>query len=179
MPFSGGVTPTHRAMVFVDGTNLFHRLSAARLRLTKGALHSMFSQCIGSRAELIRICLYTSKPHWDKAVSTHENEFATQVRTVLGDAIPKGDGNFKEKGVDAMLVADLVYHAATRNITRAVLVSVDTDFTHAISRVEDFGCNTIVVGVCAEVPTRLREATDQVRELDEGRVRTTGWGVPI
>jgi uncharacterized LabA/DUF88 family protein len=63
-----------------------------------------------------------------------------------------------------MLVADLVYHAAVRNIDYAVLVSADTDFVRAIKRVEDFGCRTAVVGVCAEVPTRLKEATDRVLE---------------
>lgn len=97
----------------------------------------------------------------------HKVDFLSGVSVQVGDTVLTGNGTPKEKSVDAMLVADLVYHAAVRNIDYAVLVSVDTDFVRAIKRVEDFGCKTAVVGVCASVPPRLQEATDEVIEYSE------------
>ena len=69
-------------------------------------------------------------------------------------------GTSKEKGVDALLVADLVYHAASHDVDYTVLVTTDTDFVHAIRRVEDFGCRTAVIGICGDVPARLKEQCD-------------------
>jgi uncharacterized LabA/DUF88 family protein len=158
--------PRFHAMVFIDGTNFFHRLRERRWRLRAAGIYKAVHPLV-SRGELLRIYLYTSPPHFERAKQEHDNDFEQHVRVVLGHAVPTGDGNFREKGVDAMLVADLVYHAATRNCDYAVLVSVDTDFAHAIARVEDFGCRTAVVGVGVEVPERLRQAADRTQVIDE------------
>jgi uncharacterized LabA/DUF88 family protein len=87
------------------------------------------------------------------------------TRIVLGNAVPTGDGNWKEKGVDALLVADLIYHAAVRNFDYAILVSSDADFAPALKRVEDFGCRTCVLSICASTPTSLRESADRHVEI--------------
>lgn len=152
-----------RAMVFVDGTNLFHRLEASRLRVPD--LSKILPRCIQNR-QLVRAYLYTSEPFLNKAKSIHGENFAEKFRIVLGDAPRTKDGNHKEKGVDALLVADMVYHAASKNFDFAILVSVDTDFVFAIRRVEDFGCRSKVVGICAEVPERLKDASDSHVILD-------------
>jgi len=89
---------------------------------------------------------------------------------VLGHGIPTPDGNIKEKAVDALLVTDLVYHAAARNYDYAVLVSTDTDFVHAIRRVEDFGCRTAVVGICSDIPERLIRHSDQHHTISRERL---------
>jgi uncharacterized LabA/DUF88 family protein len=85
---------------------------------------------------------------------------------VLGEVIPTGDGNFREKGVDALLVADLIYHAAVRNYQQAILFSADQDFARALKRVEDFGCRTMVASVAAPMPKALRDAADDTIEFD-------------
>ncbi|MGH8727043.1 MAG: NYN domain-containing protein [Burkholderiales bacterium] len=66
----------------------------------------------------------------------------------------------EEKGVDALLVADMVYHAAAKNYDYALLISVDADFAHPLRRVEDFGCRTGVVAVCCELPDLLNQIAD-------------------
>jgi hypothetical protein len=103
-----------RAMVFIDGTNLFYRLEASRLRLR--ALEGLARHVAGGR-QLVRIYLYTTEPHIAKARTAHGSGVLESVRVVLGNAVPTGDGNFREKGVDALLVADLVYHAQGRTTT--------------------------------------------------------------
>lgn len=150
-----------RSMIFIDGTNLFYRLEGARLVIEQ--LVNVFTThaYISGDRQVSRIYLYTIQEHLDRAIKRHGPKFTEGIRVVLGHGIPTNDGNVKEKGVDALLVADLIYHAASRNYDHAVLVSTDTDFVHAIRRVEDFGCRTSVVGICSELPERLVANSDQ------------------
>lgn len=76
-----------------------------------------------------------------------------------------------------MLVADLVYHAAVKNYDYALVVSTDTDFVKALHRVEDFGCRTGVLGVCSDVPDRLRNVCDETKTLTKDVMLTNSWAV--
>jgi uncharacterized LabA/DUF88 family protein len=165
-----------RAMVFVDGTNLFYRLASSKLNLI--SLRNMCEHYCKGR-QIVRVYLYTKKPHFDKAKSAYPDNAFQRIRIVFGDAVLTGDGNTKEKGVDALLVADLVYHAAAKNYDYAVLVSTDTDFAHALKRVDDFGCRTAVVSVCANTPELLRSAADEVFEASEKVLIANGWARPV
>lgn len=166
-----------KAMVFIDGTNLFHRLQGAKLRLNR-SLPEVVSGYLGGR-QIVRIYLYTIAEHLERASSVHGTLLTKGVRVVLGDGIPTGDGNTKEKGVDALLVADLVYHAAVKNYDYALLVSADTDFVHALHRVEDFGCRTGVLSLCAPVPPRLREVSDEAESVSADRLKNDGQAVSL
>ena len=144
-------------MVFVDGTNLFYRLRGARLRVPT------FTKLFGrvARGQLIRTYLYTTTPHHNDALGIHGASCFDGIRVIFGTAVPLHDGNYKEKGVDALLVADLIYHAASKNCDNVAVVSTDVDFLHALQRVEDFGCLTAVLAVCAEAPPALRDSCDR------------------
>jgi len=159
----GGVNlmQLQRAMIFIDGTNLFYRLESARLIVEELAnVFRSFTNITGGR-QISRIYLYTIQEQLDRAIQKHGSKFVDGIRVVLGHGIPTGDGNIKEKAVDALLVADLIYHAASRNCDYAVIVSADQDFVRAISRVEDFGCRTAVVGICGKLPELLVKHSDQ------------------
>ncbi len=147
-------------MVFVDGTNLLFRLQAEKLIVPR--LECIFSQFeqVHRGSEIVRIYLYTVKEQVDKALQVHGPTCFEGIRVVLGDGIPTS-GGIKEKAVDALLVADLIYHAASRNCDGAVLISHDTDFVYAIKRVEDFGCRSAVGGICQELSDRLKIAADR------------------
>ncbi len=129
-----------RVMVFIDGTNLFYRLNDVRLNLTESLAGIVTYYC--EWRQIVRIYLYTVEQHLARAKQFHGKLITDDLRVVFGDGVPTKDGNIREKGVDALLVADLVYHAAVRNCNYALIVSADTDFVHAIRRVEDFGCRT-------------------------------------
>ncbi|OLE54708.1 MAG: hypothetical protein AUG51_07065 [Acidobacteria bacterium 13_1_20CM_3_53_8] len=154
-----------KAMVFIDGTNLFHRLDAAKLNLNQN-LSQLLTAFLGRR-QIVRIYLYTIEEHLNKAKTFHGNHITEGIRVVFGEGIPTKDGNIKEKGVDALLVADLIYHAAVKNYDYALVVSTDTDFVKALRRVEDFGCRTGVLAVCSDVPDRLREACDEPKSCSK------------
>jgi uncharacterized LabA/DUF88 family protein len=141
-----------------------------------GGIEEMCTHYAGGR-QVVRTYLYTSAPHLEKAKVRHGPKFATGIRIVLGDAVPTGDGNFREKGVDALLVADLIYHAAAKNLDYAVLVSADNDFARALKRVEDFGCRTGVISVGVQLPELLRDATDDVHVLSAETIRAQAWSI--
>ena len=165
-----------RAMIFVDGTNLIHRLRAAKLKITR--LAPIFRPFVGGR-QVVRTYFYTIAKYVEEAKSSHGPDFFDEIRIVLGEGIPTGDGNIKEKGVDALLVADLIYHAATKNYDYALIVSLDTDFTQGAKRVEDFGCRTGVLGVCGTVPERLQNACDEVFHIEQNKLIREKWAVSV
>lgn len=153
------------AMIFIDGTNLFYRLEAAKLKVPN--LKMIFDpSTVVEKRQIKRICLYTVEQHFIKAKAVHGESFCDGIKVIYGDGIPIKDKNIKEKGVDVLLTADLVYHATMKNYDYVLLVSSDTDFVFALSRVEDFGCRTAVLGICSHVPERLRLACDHYIFLD-------------
>jgi uncharacterized LabA/DUF88 family protein len=85
---------------------------------------------------------------------------------VLGYTVPSSGSNPKEKAVDAALAADLVYHAANKNFDYGILFSADADFAHALRRVADFGCITLVISINAPANKLLREASDKYAEVN-------------
>jgi uncharacterized LabA/DUF88 family protein len=163
---------SQRAMVFVDGTNLFYRLEGAKLKLR--SLVPIIRYWEPER-EIVRVYLYTSQPHYEKALARNGATLFEGIRVVFGEAIPTGDGDYREKGVDALLVADLVYHAAARNYDQAILISSDQDFARALTRVEDFGCRTSVIAVASEVPPLLVQAADRVTKVSAQLLIENSW----
>lgn len=163
----GGISSTgsvnlnklQRAMFFVDGTNLLYRLKASRIIVPSLEKLLMYSPILKGR-EPVRFYFYSIEKHISEAKLTHGPKFFDGIRTVEGDGILKKGGEIKEKGVDALLVADLIYHAALRNCDAAILVSNDTDFRYAIKRVEDFGCRTGILSFCGEPSERLKQSAD-------------------
>jgi uncharacterized LabA/DUF88 family protein len=115
--------------------------------------------------------------HLEKAKAFHGEGFLDGIRVVLGEGVATSDGNVKEKGVDALLVADLIYHAASRNFEYALVVTVDTDFVYALRRAEDFGCRTGVLAICAKAPQRLRAACDECFEVSAEQMLADGLAV--
>lgn len=172
----GGPAPEsfQKAMVFIDGTNLFYRLKSAGLKVS--ALSQLFEKhnFLVRRRSIARIYLYTIEQHLSKAKDFHGDQFLSGIRVVLGDGIETKDGDIKEKGVDALLVADMIYHAASRNCEYALVVTADTDFNYVLQRVEDFGCRSAVLSTCAEVPQRLRDACDDCYEITPEFLLQTG-----
>ena len=146
-----------RAMVFVDGSNVLINIRESGLKIP--SFYNLGALTVGSR-QLTRVYVYTSQEKLDAAKQFHGQDCFSGCRVVLGDSVPLENGGHREKGVDALLVADLVYHAAMKNFQYAVVISNDSDFAVALKRVEDFGCRTGLVSVIKKAPQRLIEACD-------------------
>ena len=161
------VSAFQRAMIFIDGTNLFCRIRDMNVYVASFA--DLWRQALGRR-DLVRTCCYTIKERVDKTIAVHGKDALKGITLFLGSGVVDGKGVLKEKGVDEMLVADLIYHAARKNIDYALLVSVDGDFTHAITRVHDFGCRTGVLALGIDAPEALRNACDDYQMLSKAEL---------
>jgi|GEM_PF-1463604 len=151
-----------RSIVFVDGTSLFYRFE--ELKLCVSSFYDLFQALIGGRyrPKIMRICWYTIEEKYERTLKIHGPNCLDRVRVIFGAGVPTS-GEPKEKGVDALLVADLIYHAAQKNMDYAQLVAVDLDFVFAIHRVEDFGCRSSVLAFGREAPEGLRKSCDDYR----------------
>lgn len=165
-----------KAMVFVDGTNFLNRLRDGSMRCP--SLLALAGAVIIGR-QMARTYFYTTAEKLEKAKEIHGAAFLDGCRVVLGATVSDGNGKIKEKGVDALLVADLVYHAAQKNCSYAVVISNDSDFAHALKRVEDFGCNTGVVAIGTPAVDRLKNACDNYRFVGYEEMKLQGWAIPI
>lgn len=170
MPLFNPVPPIKSSAIFVDGTNLIMRLRATGIRVRKlSEILNIYANM--PHSNLKRIYFYTIPYHYQRAVEFHGAEFFDGIRIIYGTQLPEKDGNHREKGVDALLVADLIYHSASRNIDWAVLVSTDTDFEYAIKRVEDFGCQTALLSFGVEAPDKLKNSVDEYRFISSEMIQ--------
>jgi uncharacterized LabA/DUF88 family protein len=165
-----------KAMVFVDGTNFMNRLRDCNLK--SGSIRALAETASLGR-ELARVYFYTTAEKLERAREIHGPNFPDGCRVVLGDSVPLGNGKFREKGVDALLVADLIYHAAQKNCSYAVVVSNDSDFAHAIKRVEDFGCNTGVLAIGIQAAERLKQSCDDYHFVDAKSMVKYSWATEL
>jgi uncharacterized LabA/DUF88 family protein len=179
-PFDGGAAfpqpypprAFEKAMVFIDGTNLFNRLLRAKIQVPS-LLPIVSAACNGR--QLLRASLYTAEEKLQVAVAYHGTQLAEGCRVVFGHSVATGSGDARERGVDALLVADLVYHAAQRNCQYAALFTDDQDFLFALERVEDFGCKTPLVALCEEAAESLKAACDDYWFLPAAWLVSKGW----
>lgn len=144
-------------MVFIDGSNVLLSIRESGLKISN--FYALGRLAVGSR-QLTRVYVYTSQEKLVAAKELHGEDCFNGCRVVLGDSVRLENGSHREKGVDALLVADLVYHAAMKNYQYAAVLSNDSDFAVALKRVEDFGCRTGLVSVIKKAPQRLIEAAD-------------------
>lgn len=165
-----------KAMVFIDGSNLLASLRSENIKI-----YDFYSiaEAVCQERELLRVYFYTSEDKLEKAKKVHGENAFSNCRVILGHTVERGDGSKKEKGVDALLVADIVYHAAMKNCQYAVVFSNDTDFVFAIKRVEDFGCKTAVVSTFRTASERLINTCDDYSHLDKDTIIKRGWGDEI
>jgi len=150
-----------RSIVFIDGTNTFESLKDNSLKVR--SFYELAS-IICTPRRVHRVYLYTTQEKLDQAIKVHGTEAFSKCRIVFGDFIASNKKE-REKGVDAQLVADVVYHAAVKNCEFIAIVSTDTDFRFALSRVEDFGVQTGLIAVAKPAAERLKKSCDDYLEL--------------
>jgi uncharacterized LabA/DUF88 family protein len=165
--------PNIATYVFVDGTNLFAEFRNAQLHPPS---IMQLLQLTEPSQRLVRICVYTTDEKAQKAREEFGANFFDNCRVIHGVTVKSQGNNGKEKnrekGVDAQLVADLVYHAATRNANHVILVANDSDFQFALKRVEDFGCTTELRWFIRTPCQSLVNATDKLVYLDKEALET-------
>jgi uncharacterized LabA/DUF88 family protein len=145
----------NRAAVFIDGAYLDKvlELEFDRKRIDFGLL----AQHVAQESDILRTYYYHCPPHVSQVPTPEETDRAdaksrfflalsrlSRFQVRLGKLAYRGedrDGRpiFIQKLVDIMLGVDLVQLAATRQISRAVLVAGDSDFVPAIEAAKQLG----------------------------------------
>lgn len=145
-----------RAIVFIDGNNLYHRLKERGWK-TWIDIGKLSERLVGNRT-LRHIYYYNAPPPGGKLHTKKGNEYLAQVKRTpnltfrLAWLQPENRSDeygayksYREKGSDTSLSTDLVSQAADDEFDVAVIVSNDGDYAPAAHAVRDD------YGKCVEV----------------------------
>lgn len=164
-----------RAMVFIDGSNLYHSLKSVYGR-TNIDFQKLCEALAGSR-QLIRGYYYNAIVDQAQEPVRYQDQqrFLARVRRIpklevrLGTLVYRGFPTVPpyEKGIDIKIATDMLMHAVRGNYDVAILVSGDTDFADAIQAVKDLGRNVeVALFGNPNASARLRDVADDAISLD-------------
>ena len=149
-----------RTAIFIDGTYL-NKLLEREFNRARIDYH-LLAQHLARGVDILRTYYYHCPPHQSSPPTEDElarvrssEQFFAALRRLprfevrLGKLAYRGQDNdgrpiFIQKRVDIMLSVDLVQLAATRQITRAVLLAGDSDFVPAVQVAKGHGVLTVL-----------------------------------
>lgn len=167
-----------RSAVFIDGGYFDKVLEAlGRLRVD----YEKFSNKVCRGTERLRTYYYHCYPHQSNPPTPDEraryasmDRFIHSLRRLTRFEVRLGrlqyvEGDYRQKGIDTLLSIDLVELAATGQISKAVLVTGDSDFAPAAKRARDKGVIIdIFYSPVTYVHNELADACDDRVPLDMG-----------
>ena len=163
-----------RAMVFIDGSNLYHTLKKEYGRTDLDFVKFCAELC-GTR-QLIRVYYYNATVDATKEPVRHKDQqkFFQRIRRLPHFEVRLASLVYRnwptvppyEKGLDIKLATDLLVHAFRQNYETAVLVSGDNDFADALQAAKDFGRNAEVALFHPAGSQKLRDVADRIIEVD-------------
>jgi uncharacterized LabA/DUF88 family protein len=165
-----------RVAIFIDGSNLYHALRS-NFRRYNLSFAKFTSKLCGER-RLLRTYYYNvlQDPSQRPDAYREQQEFLDILRqtpylevrlgsTKIAQGIPV------EKGVDVMLVTDLLYFAWHDFYDVAILVSGDADFAYALQAVKNVGKHVEVAYFESGVSKDLLDIADKRHLLDKNFFR--------
>ena len=164
---SGTKNSDKKAIVFIDGSNWYHKLRRLLSEPQPGGIASMrppidfdirkFSEDLVSPDVLVEIRYYVGKVRRMKGDAKSELLYGNQqkllhflqkqqIRVGLGNLIPYPDGSFHEKGVDILLAVEMIKLALENQYNVAYLISSDTDLVPAVDECIRLGKEVVYIG---------------------------------
>ncbi|UXC91406.1 NYN domain-containing protein [Sphingobium sp. RSMS] len=169
--------------VFVDAGYLFAQGSVAltgakrhrsELRLNEAAAIAALQKLAHDKSEgarLLRIYWYDAPLH--RGMSAQQSSLAVLDRVKLRLGVLNGQG--EQKGVDSLIVTDLIELARNRSITDALLVSGDEDVRIGAQIAQNYGVSIHLLGIHPARGSQsplLRQEADTTTEWDGAMVAT-------
>ncbi len=156
-----------RAMLFVDGQNLFHGQrsygdDSFQLDLVK------LKENLTQDYELIRAYYFDSfEP--DKRGDKEGFYHLLEMNEYRVDAKPlrERDGQFVEKGADIGLATEMIARGFNDSYDTAILVTGDNDFARAVRYVQDQGKRVSVASFESQISSAFQRVADEFIKLDE------------
>jgi uncharacterized LabA/DUF88 family protein len=151
-----------RVCVFIDGPNLFHSAKAIDVKVD----YVKLKEVLVANRFLIRPYFYCST-----AETPEQNRFFDKLR-YLGYEVKtlplrQYDGIPFEKGVDVMLVTDMLVLAHKDAYDTAILVAGDKDYTYSMKAVKEMGKRVEVASFDPSFAKELRLSADRSISLTE------------
>ena len=160
-----------KAIVFIDGSNLYHSLSENCNRFDVN--YEALCQKLCEGKELFRIYYYNIIRDSDKNQQAYHDQqkflsalYSTPYLEVkLGISKQRGETSV-EKGVDIMMATDLLKLAWENSYDAAILVSGDGDFAYAVKTVKDLGKHVEVAAFESNLAWELANIADKRHFFD-------------
>ena len=162
-----------KAIVFIDGSNLYHSLSENCKRFDVN--YEALAQKLTEGKQLFRIYYYNIMRDSDKNQQAYHDQqkflsalYSTPYLEVkLGISKQRGETSV-EKGVDIMLATDLLKLGWEDSYDVAILVSGDGDFAYAVKTVKDLGKHVEVAAFESNLSWELANIADKRHFFDVG-----------
>ena len=121
----------------------------------------------------LRTYWYDGAPGGTPSPAQHAVAHQPGVKVRLGSTVARGEG-FVQKGVDSLIVRDLIRLSQNRAISTAYLLGGDEDLRQGVVEAQDMGVRVVLVGIGpfgeqSVAATLMREA-DDVIVLDRDRL---------
>jgi hypothetical protein len=145
--------------VLVAGYRQPRRLIRLEVRRVLRALYKV-RQAVAPDARLLRVYWYDGVPR-GASTTPQQDEIAMSAYVKLRLGIIKSDGG--QKGVDSLIVLDLIELARNRAITDALIVSGDEDIRAGVLVAQNHGVRVHLLSVG---PARGSQSPDLVKEAD-------------
>ena len=147
-----------RVIIFLDGSNFYHRLKDAELNLKQllGFNYKKFSEWLAHGRHIVNCVYYVGLVRKEKGNSKSEELVKNQQRLFAslknqGWEVKTGfmmvhGRDYKEKGVDVKLAVDILDMAYQDQYDSAIIVSSDTDLIPGIEKAKERGKKIEYIG---------------------------------
>lgn len=176
-----------RAIVFIDGSNFYHRLKYLTAQNSGTSLLSFdfggFCKWLCGEHTAVEIRYYIGAIRQQKNNKKSEKMYADQQRMffklqrqgitiVLGQLIQHRDKSYHEKGVDVRLAVEMIRLARRDKYDIAYLVSSDTDLVPAVEEVLSLNKKVKYIGAADSQSFGLSKTTKNYLILRPEDVRS-------
>lgn len=163
-----------RAIVFIDGSNFYHRLKYLTKDKEKASLLEFdfvsFCRWLCKQDALVEIHYYVGAVRRQRNNQKSEKMYADQqhlffklqrqqVKIILGQLIQHRDKSYHEKGVDVRIAVEMIRLARQDEYDIAYLLSSDTDLVPAVEEVLSFKKKVRYIGAADTQSFGLSKAT--------------------
>lgn len=153
--------PKEKLCIFIDGGNVFHAANSLKIHIDLAKLAAALT---GNRT-------LTRTYYYGATLDTPaQQRFFDKLRhlgfTVKTLPLRQYDGTSFEKGIDVMLVTDMLTLAYNNTYDTALLVSGDKDFTYTVQEIKTLGKTVEVAAFAHALASELEQAADNTILLD-------------
>ncbi len=154
-----------RAMMFIDGANVFH--SCRNFQPGYKIDYVKLRDELTRDYDLIRAYFYEGVDPTDESKRSFHKALKSQGFHVETRPLVERNGKLVEKGIDVMLTTELLTHTFKDNFDVAVVVGGDQDYIVALREVKREGKRVVLACFRNSFSNEIREIADESIFIDD------------